>query len=265
MVAQETEERRHCRLIKTSDRILERPPRVGLSVCDSQRVLDMTGKVILHPQLVELLGTPGASTASNLRTLALLVEDIKPSRTLEIGLGPGASALLFASHHQAAGHGQQTHVAIDPYQLSPTAFDSAGLRALERAGLASFVLHRNGMSSVELPKLIGENASFDLIYIDGSHLFEDTFVDAYFSLRLLNSNGVMLFDDLASSQVLKVVRFLRANMGDCLLEVDLSKYREDKYRYQLARLLGRVQLTAFRRVGPTERAWQQWEKPLRRF
>jgi predicted O-methyltransferase YrrM len=145
----------------------------------------MVGAVSFHPQLVELLKAgragAGAATINNLRTLARLMAETKPGRTLEIGLGAGASALLFASYHQEAGHLPQSHVAIDPYQLSRTAFNSAGLRELEEAGLASFVSHHNGLSSLELPKLIDEGAVFDLIYIDGSHLFEDVFVDAYFS------------------------------------------------------------------------------------
>jgi predicted O-methyltransferase YrrM len=228
----------------------------------------MAGAVSFHPQLVELLkaGRAGASTINNLRTLARLMAETKPGRTLEIGLGPGASALLFASYHQEAGHPPQSHVAIDPHQLSPTAFNSAGLRELEEAGLASFVSHHNGLSSLELPKLINEGATFDLIYIDGSHLFEDVFVDAYFSLHSLNDGGVMLFDDSTANHVLKVVRFVRNNMRSCLVEVDLSAYRDDSpYRYRIARALGRLQLTAFRRVGPKERDWREWMTPLRRF
>ena len=100
------------------------------------------------PQLVELLegksevvGKSGKrldnfrgslSTVTNLRTLQRLLDVVTPSRTLETGLGLGASALLFTSYHHASGHGPETHVAIDPCQLH--LFDSAGLLALERAG-----------------------------------------------------------------------------------------------------------------------------------
>jgi hypothetical protein len=87
-----------------------------------------------------------------------------------------------------------------------------------------------------------------------------------FQLRLLNDGGVMLFDDSAADHVLKVVRFVRNNMRSCLVEVDLSAYRDDSpYFYRIARALGRLQLTAFRRVGPKERDWREWTTPLRRF
>jgi predicted O-methyltransferase YrrM len=212
-------------------------------------------------------GGDGRSTENKLRIMARLMEETKPARTLEIGLGVGASALLFASYHRDAGHQSQTHLAIDPYQTSPTAFNSAALRALEGAGLASFVSHRSNFSSLELPKLVGEGASFDLIYIDGSHLFEDVFVDAYFSAHLLSGGGIMLFDDSASAQVLKVVRFIRANMRGTLAELDLSTYREgSRFRYWVARAISRVQLTAFRRISSAkERDWREWTAPCGAF
>ena len=36
---------------------------------------------------------------------------------------------------------------------------------------------------------------FDMIYIDGSHEFDEVFVDAYYSYRLLSPGGIMLLDD----------------------------------------------------------------------
>lgn len=54
-----------------------------------------------------------------------------------------------------------------------------------------FNIHK-GISSSVLPNL--EN-KFDLIYIDGSHKSDDTFVDAYYSSKLLNTNGLLIFDD----------------------------------------------------------------------
>jgi predicted O-methyltransferase YrrM len=208
----------------------------------------------------------GGSSVNNLRLLDRLTKEHSPRTTLEIGLGTGSSALLFASYHQAAGHGPGAHTAIDPYQTSPTAFASAGLHALQRAGLTEFVTHRNGLSALELPRLVADGTSFDMIYVDGSHLFEDVFVDAYFSMRLLTPNGILLFDDSAHAQPLKVVRFLRANMRGCLREIDLTRYSDrHPFVYRVARMLERVQLTAFRRIGETERSWEEWGNPLRSF
>jgi len=39
------------------------------------------------------------------------------------------------------------------------------------------------------------NKNFDLIYIDGSHMSDDVFFDAMESFKILNKNGILLFDD----------------------------------------------------------------------
>jgi hypothetical protein len=116
---------------------------------------------------------------------------------------------------------------------------------------------RQAYSALELPKLIEQGTQFGLIYVDGSHLFEDVFVDAYFVIRLLAEGGIAAFDDSSNPHIAKVVRFLRTSTPR-LEELDLSQYREtrqDRFIYSIGRRLGKVQLTAFRRSGNIERSW----------
>lgn len=105
--------------------------------------------------------------------------------------------------------------------------------------------------------MLEAEARFGFVYIDGSHLFEDVFVDTYYATRMLKMGGIVVFDDSTNRHVAKVLRFIRANMQPGLEEVDLTRFREPRpsLRYRLARRLGKVQLTAFRRVGNVERAW----------
>lgn len=89
---------------------------------------------------------------------------------------------------------------------------------------------------------------YDLCYIDGSHQFEDVFVDFYFVGRMMMPRGVVLFDDSADAHVAKVLRFIRLNYKDAFDETDLSPYMADsrqKLRRRLGRVIGRVQLTGF--------------------
>lgn len=37
--------------------------------------------------------------------------------------------------------------------------------------------------------------TYDFIYIDASHRADDTFVDAYYAHKMLNSGGILIFDD----------------------------------------------------------------------
>jgi len=191
-------------------------------------------------------GRGPCSTPNNLAVIRAYMLERKPARTLEVGLCFGASALAFAASHTGR------HVAIDPYQR--TTWDSVGLLAIERAGLADRFEFRDGPSSVELARAVGAGERYDFIYVDGSHLFEDVFVDAYFGARLLTEGGIMAFDDCTNPHVAKVLRFIRRGMPG-LAEADLSAWRTDGVRTRAARLLGRSQLVAFRRKGEIERPW----------
>lgn len=186
------------------------------------------------------------STPNNLAFIRAFMLRHEPRRTLEVGLCFGASALAFAASHKGR------HVALDPYQR--TTWDSAGLQAIERAGLAERFELREGPSAIELAGALAAGERYDFIYVDGSHVFEDVFVDAYFCVRLLTEGGVLAFDDCTIPHVAKVLRFIRRTVRG-LTEIDLAPYRADALQHRVARLLGRAQLTAFRRDGDVERPW----------
>jgi cephalosporin hydroxylase len=196
------------------------------------------------------------SSVNNLLTLRAMMLAFKPQRTLEVGLSVGGSALVFAASHRDLGTAAAAqHVAIDPYQS--TTWDDAALVSLEAAGLRGYVDFRSAPSALELAALVRTGYQAGLAYVDGSHLFEDVFVDAYFVTRLLALGGVVAFDDCADPHVAKVIAFLRSNGPAGVREIDLSPYRADgkSFRYIAAKLLNRVQMIAFQRVGEVDRSW----------
>jgi cephalosporin hydroxylase len=202
-------------------------------------------------------GLPALSTIKNLHTIRRFMHETRAVRTLEVGLAFGGSALVFCACHKELGHPPEAqHTALDPFQT--TVWDSCGVLAVERAGLMGWLDFRQACSSLELAKLTNSGARFGLVYVDGSHLFEDVFVDAYFVLRLLDVGGIVAFDDSANPHVAKVLRFLRTSIPRrALEELDVSRHGKlmDQFAYRVARYIGKVQLTAFRRVGNVERAW----------
>jgi len=210
------------------------------------------------------LGLGAFSTINNLVILKNLFAHVKPKRTLEIGMAFGGSSLLFAALFRQAGEPPaKQHVAIDPFQSNH--WEGLGVKALERSGLAGYATLHEELSSLALPKMVVQGDQYDLIYVDGSHLFEDVFIDAYFTAQLLALHGVVAFDDCRDPHVLKVIHFLRRNRQDSLEEVDLSPFRDDQgksLKYQVAKKMGRTQMTAFRRIGPATRPWNA---PLRDF
>jgi predicted O-methyltransferase YrrM len=194
-----------------------------------------------------------ASTANNLRVLRHYIQAAKPRHTMEIGLAYGASAMAILAT-QAENGGESSHTAIDPLQSS--LWKKGAVRAITDAGLASRFELVEKPSSLALPGLVAEGEQFDLIYIDGLHVFEHTFVDFYYAATLATTDGVILFDDCRSPHVDKVIRFVRTNMAECLQPVDLSPY-EGKKRLpaRLANTIGIRQLKGFRKIKDTYRPY----------
>jgi predicted O-methyltransferase YrrM len=199
----------------------------------------------------------GHSTLNNLRVLNLIFREHKPEKTMEVGLLFGASALLFSSLHNELGRsGIRQHIALDPYQ--DHCWDDVGLLEIEKAGLSDWFELRRSFSSIEMPRMVHAGERFGMIYVDGSHIFENVFIDAYYGSRLLEKDGIILFDDSSDKHVAKVIKFIRKNCAHALLEINLAHYYSQgkaRLKYRAGRLIGKCQLTAFRLIGQIDRPW----------
>jgi cephalosporin hydroxylase len=195
------------------------------------------------------------SSRGNLRTIEQLMKQHSPRYTLEIGMAFGGSAVAFAAMHKNSNSTAcQVHVAIDPFQSA--VWDNVGRLKLAEAHLTNFVEVIEEKSSIVLPRLMAQGRRFGVIYIDGSHLFEDVFIDAYFSMRLLEAGGYLLFDDSTNSHVAKVIAFINASIPG------LERQPEITLKQTIARFVGKRQLTVYRRIGTVDR---QWDAPFDRF
>ena len=58
----------------------------------------------------------------------------------------------------------------------------------------NFKIHK-GITQTVLPELYKSGNKYDLIFVDASHHSDDTFVDGYFCHKMLNRDGVIIFDD----------------------------------------------------------------------
>lgn len=194
------------------------------------------------------------SSVNTLATLRGLADDLRPEASLEVGLALGASALALASSLADRGvrpAGQ--HLAIDPFQRA--AFDDVGRLSVERAGLAPYVEVIEEPSALVLPRLVAAGRRFGIVYVDGSHLHENVFVDCYYAVQLLAPGGALVMDDAPHPHVAPVVRFLRRSWREALEPLDLWRYRAAgggklaRARYRLAGLIGKTQVVAFRRTA----------------
>ena len=197
------------------------------------------------------------STANNLTVLAHWFRALRPRVTLEAGLAFGASTTLFLSLHRLLGAGEpgRCHHAIDC--LQHTLWRDCGLLHVRACGLEDLFRFHDRLSARALPDIEEAGVKAGLIYLDGSHLFEDVFVDFYFSHRILEVGGVIGFDDSSHPQVAKVVRFIRRNMRreyEELNPYEITAPRWPRAKLAAARLSGRQQLTLFKKR-------EEWERP----
>lgn len=219
--------------------------------------------IILPPALEEIYATGktvaadgttiparGLSTPNNLHIIQALLRDYPTQSTIEIGLAHGGSALAIMTEQHKL-HDAFRHTAIDPFQSS--VWKGAGVAAVGRLGIPGFDCVED-YSCFVLPQMVKEGRRFGLIYVDGSHIFEDVFVDLYYSVMLLNEGGIILFDDSTDKHVHKVLRFADSNFSELLSRFDLSKYRAS-VKSRIADRLGRSQITAYRKIKEGPRPW----------
>ena len=138
-----------------------------------------------------------------------IVRSIKARRTLEIGMAYGLSTLYMCQAHQDAGADGGSHVSIDPYQTKW--WKSIGLRNLERCGLSDYLEFHESMAHESLPRMLERGDSYDLIFIDGGHLFDHTMLEFFYADLLIPIGGYVMFDDLWMPSQQAVVSFILNN------------------------------------------------------
>ena len=131
---------------------------------------------------------------------------------LEIGSWAGASAVTWAMALREAG-ASGTVTCVDPWlpyfdveaehdrhyrDMNDAARDGLIAQLFEHnircAGVADMIRQRRGYSQNVLPEL--PSGQFDIVYIDGSHRFEDVRFDIQQAKRLLRGGGTICGDDL---------------------------------------------------------------------
>ena len=177
-----------------------------------------------------------------------LIKQHNMTKTLEVGMAYGISALYIAQAHRELNlhpvplpvgkandrSGGRPHTAIDPFQS--TQWHSIGSLNLMRAELRHYVHLIEQESHFALPHLaMHQKGTFQLCFIDGMHLFDYTLVDFYYSDMLIVPGGFIVFDDAHMPSVQKVIAHALTNRAYVQIEnglnsprvVTLQKSRQD--------------------------------------
>ena len=152
------------------------------------------------------------------------------TRTIEVGLGYGVSALFICEGLLRNGRPGARHVVIDPNQS--TRFADCGLQFMEEAGVSEMIEHCDEQSQIVLPRLLSEGRTFDLAFVDGNHRFDGVFVDLVYLGRLLRPGAVVFLDDYQLPGIAKAASFFVANLGWTLEELSET---EDRHHWAVLR------------------------------
>jgi len=155
--------------------------------------------------------TPGEGEA-----LSRWVHRENATRTIEIGLAYGLSALYMCDGLIRSGQPDPRHVVLDPFQARR--FANCGLQVLEEAGVASLVEHHSEISQLALPAFVKEGRQFDFAFVDGNHRFDAVFLDLFYLGRLLPKGGVVIVDDYNLPGIQRAVAFFLSNLNWSLEE-----------------------------------------------
>lgn len=172
-----------------------------------------------------------------------LCVSVKPTATLEIGMAYGFSTLYFlaAAARNLGGH----HTAIDPFQRSRwQGIGLAHAQALTSEKGSSFGFHfieeRSDRAATDLAR---SDSTFEVIFIDGNHRFDDVLVDFYLYAPLCAEGGYMIFDDMWLFSIQTVVAFVRTNRAD-FVEVATDQ----------------ANICVFKKIGPDPREWRHFRQ-----
>ena len=121
-----------------------------------------------------------------------LVKNKRPKNVLEIGMSEGTSTLAICKAFK--DFKMESHLtSIDPFQSSRD--NNMGVKNIENNNLSKYHTLIEGYDYIILPTLLSENKSFDMIFVDGSHLYDYIMLDQFYATLLLNQNGVLIYDD----------------------------------------------------------------------
>src|SRR5215216_5223783 len=163
---------------------------------------------------------PVAASAAEGEALRKWVTDEGATRTIEVGLGYGISALFICEGLLATGSADAQHVVVEPHQ--DTRFADCGLQFLDEAGVTHMVEFHASESQVVLPTLLAEGRRFDLAFVDGDHRFDGVFVDLVYLGRLVSAGGIVFVDDYQLPAVKRAASFFVTNLGWSMEEVSAA-------------------------------------------
>jgi predicted O-methyltransferase YrrM len=170
--------------------------------------------------------------------IAALHGQLRPTLSVEIGLAYGFSTLFILDSMRRGQYGR--HIAIDPG--ADYYWHGIGLQAVKETGLSERFTWIKAPSHEAFPQLLARGDRAQFVYIDGAHLFDYALVDFFLSDKILDIDGLIVFDDLWLPAIKRLVSFVSTN-APWYRRIDANCDN----------------LAVFKKVGSDARAWDHFE------
>jgi predicted O-methyltransferase YrrM len=193
---------------------------------------------------------PAAIQREEAEVLHRVVLQERPTLCLQVGFAFGVSALaILTGLLEAEGRLDRRArrrlpwrratavsrlVSIDMNQK--TWFGNAGVAALRRAGVEDRHELIEKRSQFVLPALAENGLEIDFAYLDAKHTFDTTLLDFWYIDRMLQSGGVVVFNDTDLPAVDRVIRFVQTHRSyreldvQALLPPDVVRFSDRYFR-----------------------------------
>ena len=150
--------------------------------------------------------------------LRILCRKFNAVNTLEIGFAYGFSTvwILDALRFQP----NSSHIAIDPFQR--VMWGGVGIASTNSLNYKKNFQWIEDYSILALSNFIKQGKSFDLIFIDGNHRFDDVMVDFYLSDLVLEIGGLLIFDDMWLPSIRRVIDFIKTNRSYVIIRTSVE-------------------------------------------
>ena len=133
-------------------------------------------------------------------------------KILEVGMADGMSSIAILEALNGEGslnQGYASLTSIDPYQS--TYWSNNGLKNIKKLNLDKNHVFIEKFNYIALPELLAKGEKYDLIFIDGSHIFDYVILDNFYADLLLNIGGYLINDDMWMPAIKKAYSFIKNN------------------------------------------------------
>jgi predicted O-methyltransferase YrrM len=205
-----------------------------MSACLSPVLEDIFATGLVQKPNGDMLKSVAGVSRENIEAIFRTIVEKKPAMVIEIGMAYGTSTLAILS--ALAHNGKGKLISIDPYIKWDTGM-AVALHQVEKAGFSALHQHVRKCSQVALAEMWESGFKADFIYIDGYHNVEYVMADTFFSDKILNIGGTLVFNDCGWRAVHKTVRFLQRHRRYAEEPVLPKAYRGRNFLYSFAKFV----------------------------